>query len=135
MSKLVGKFFRCSPSVDLKIKEWAKKENMSESKWINEAIHYYLKHEGRDYPELAKLFDAVIKGNLQSIVEESKRTRIAVNQVAKESQMNLEFWNDFYVDKGDGTLVTTDVKKANEVQQAEANIQNRILYAQQKKRG
>lgn len=117
------------------VKSYAKEMNESESKIVSKALAYYFKHEGRDYPELAKLFDAVIKGNLQSIVEESKRTRIAVNQVAKESQMNLEFWNDFYVDKGDGTLVTTDVKKANEVQQAEANIQNRILYAQQKKRG
>ena len=64
--------------------------------------------------------------NFDEIYDELRRIRFAINQLAKESQLNIEFWNDYYNYYGNGEIV-------NELKKAEKNVMNKLLKAQQKK--
>lgn len=132
MSK-VRKEFMITKALEEKVIAYSKQSGLSQAEVINQALKYFFKHGGRDFPEFAKLFDTILKGNFKPLIEEQKRTRLAVNQMAKESQMNIELWNNHYLKNGDGTAITTNVNKAFEVEQAEAKVQNEILRLQQKK--
>lgn len=132
MTKQV-KYFRCSKELEERVAAYAKNNHISQSEVINRAIEYFFHHEGRDYPELAKMFDAIFKGNFMPLVEEQKRIRLALNSVAKESQMNIELWNNHCLKNGDGVAVTTNVNKAFEIDQVNAKVQGDILKLQQNK--
>lgn len=123
-----------------KVEAIASKEGCSNGQIINEALRYYLKHNGRDFPELVKIFDAVFKRSsqklqdeLEKVSEEQKRIRFALNDVAKNTGMQNEFWNDFYVKNGVGNIITTNIRKPTEYEQVEALIKNDLLNQQQNK--
>lgn len=135
MSQQIKKTFRCTEEVNNQIKRYAQKINVSESQFITTAIQYFIKNEGVEYIGLYEALNQMLENHQKKTDEELKRIRLGVNQISKESQMQMEFWNNQYLEKGTGNLLTTDVKKANEISLAEANVQNRILKLQQKKYG
>lgn len=124
---------RLTEELSTSIENVTRKNGATQNQVINNAIEYYFEHEGVDYPELMKVMEEGFRLFYEPIGEELKRIRHIQNELSKASQMNLEFWNDYFLHQGDGTLVTTDVKKSNEFSQAEANIKNRILEQQQQK--
>lgn len=116
-----------------KVIELSEQKGLSQSEIITDAIRYYVKHEGIDYPKLSESFQLMFKENFDDFHEELKRIRFALNQIAKESRYNIEFWNDHFLHFGNGEIITTDLKKANELEQVEKTILNKILKAQQRK--
>lgn len=130
---MIRKHYSIPETLEEQVRHEAKSTGVSASHVVAKALTYYFKNEGRDYPDLTRLFDAVVKGNLQSLAEEINNMNVAIKHMSKESQMGIQFWNNHHIMNGNGTLVTTDVNKSHEVQQAEAHIQNRILHAQQNK--
>lgn len=127
-------------SLNEKVKSIALKEGCSDGEVINTALRYFIKHGGRDFPELVKIFDAVFKRSSQELLEEmkkgneeQKRIRFALNDVAKNTGMQNEFWNDYYAKNGVGNIVTTNIRKPTEYEQVEALIMNDLLNQQQNK--
>lgn len=129
-----------SSTLEEKVNAYAKENSMSQSEVINAAVTYFFKHNGRDFPELVKIFDAVFKRSSQELLEEmkkgneeQKRIRFALNDVAKNTGMQNEFWNDYYAKNGVGNIVTTNIRKPTEYEQVEALIMNDLLNQQQNK--
>lgn len=133
MSQQFKKTFRCTEEVNDQIKKYAKKINVSESKFITTAIQYFIKNEGVEYIGLYEAINQMLENHQKKTDEELKRIRLGVNQIAKESQMSVEFWNTYFNEKGNGSLLLTDVNKTNEVALAESSVQSRISDMQQKK--
>lgn len=133
MSQQFKKTFRCTEEVNDQIKKHAKKINVSESKFITTAIQYFIKNEGVEYIGLYEAINQMLENHQKKTDEELKRIRLGVNQIAKESQMSVEFWNTYFNEKGNGSLLLTDVNKTNEVALAESSVQSRISDMQQKK--
>mgnify|MGYP001160549911 CR=1 FL=1 len=129
----VRKHFMLPNILVKKIVKLSEERGIAQSEIVAEAIRYYVRHEGIDYPKLSQTFRLMFSENFDEIYDELRRIRFAINQLAKESQLNIEFWNDYYNYYGNGEIVTTDIKKANELKKAEKNVMNKLLKAQQKK--
>lgn len=132
MSK-VQKLFRFTEEMDQKIKRYAQHLHVSQSQFMAMTVDYFIKNEGAEYVGFYEAMGKMFEDYQKEITNELKKIKLGVNQISKESQMQIEFWNNQYLEKGTGNLLTSDVKKSNEVSLAEANIQNRILKMQQKK--
>lgn len=115
------------------IKTESNKNGTTQNQLINNAIQYYIKYNGVDFPELVAILADGFELYYEPIGAELKRIRHSLNQLNIESQMNKEFWNHHFFHKGNGTLMTTDVNKSNEIANAEANVKNKILKQQQEK--
>lgn len=111
----------------------ARNNGFSKNDIVVRAVNYFIENKGQSYPELFEVLGQSFNKYFKPITEELQSLRFASNQVAKESQMNNEFWNDHLLKHGDGNAITTDVKRANEYDQVSANIKNKILIKQQKK--
>lgn len=119
--------------LDEEVRKLSEEKGVSQSSIISNAISYYIEHNGVDHPKLGRVLDLLFKENFKELIEEQRTTRIAVNSMAKQSHAYMQFWNDYYLNVGNGKLLTTDVKMSAELKQAEKFVQNRILKAQQKK--
>lgn len=124
---------RLSEELNNSIKTESKKNGTTQNQLINNAIQYYFKHNGVDFPNMLQVLGDGFEIYYEPIGDELKRMRHALNQLNKESKMNKEFWNHHFFHKGNGTLMTTDVNKSNEIANAEANMKNKILKQQQEK--
>lgn len=131
--KKISKHFKLPDGLVNQVRNLSHSMSIIETEFVTRAIQYLIKNEGADYIGLYEAINQMLENHQKKIDEELKRIRLGVNQISKESQMQMEFWNNQYLAKGTGNLLTSDVKKANEVSLAEANIQNRILKMQQKK--
>lgn len=134
------KAYMISPNLDNQITTYAKENNISQSELVSQAVSYFFKHEGKDFPELVKVFDLVFKHsakdiveNLESLKEEQKRIRFALNDVSKNNSMQNEFWNDYHIKNGETNIVTTNIKKSVSYGQVESLVTNKILDKQQNK--
>lgn len=116
-----------------KVSSFARESGASQNEVITRSIHYFFENKGLPYATLVEIYEQSLDERLHPIQEELKRLRYANNQIATNSQMNNEFWNDYLLKHGDGNTITTDVKRANEYDLVQANVMNNILNQQQKK--
>lgn len=131
--KKVSKHFKLPAELVKQIKEFSHSLNISETEFVNRAIQYFIKNEGAEYVGFYEAINQMLENHQKKTDDEIIKIRHAVNQIAKESQMSVEFWNTYFNEKGNGSLLLTDVNKTNEVALAESSVQSRISDMQQKK--
>lgn len=136
MAKL-RKEFTISESLNEQLCKMANERGISQSEMINLTIHYYVRNNGRDLPELVRIFDAVVKENLNKPIKkiegELTRVRHAVNETNLDCKINLELWNNHSLKHGDGNLIATNIQEAHELTVAESKVKGDLLIQQQMK--
>lgn len=103
-------------SLNEQVKLIALKEGCSEGEVINTALRYFIKHGGRDYPELIQVFDAVFKRNSQELLdamkklsEEQKIVQTTMNNISKNNGIE-ENKNGEYLKRIADTLDSMNLK-------------------------
>lgn len=78
---------------------------------------------------LEKKFDDKLAGVLEGL----NRVRVASNVIDRNVQMELEFWNHYFVVNNAKALGSTEKHKTIQLSEAEELVKNRIRHNRQKK--
>lgn len=122
-----------SKETEKKLKEFADKEGVSQSVFVDNAINYYIKNDGVDLPNLVDAIDLVFKKYFEQFDSDLKRIRHATNSIDKESKMMIEFWNHYFYAEEYGELASTSFKHMKPIKVAKMIVEKRVEKAQQKK--
>src|SRR5699024_6449262 len=122
-----------SKETEKKLKEFADKEGVSQSVFVDNAINYYIKNDGVDLPNLVDAIDLVFKKYFEQFDSDLKRIRHATNSIDKESKMMIEFWNHYFYAEEYGELASTSFKHMKPIKVAKMIVEKRIKKAQQNK--
>lgn len=122
-----------SKETEKKLKEFADKEGVSQSVFVDNAINYYIKNDGVDLPSLVDAIELVFKKYFEQFGSDLKRIRHATNNIDKESKMMIEFWNHYFYAEEYGELAITRIFPTKPIKVAREEVENRIKQAQQHK--
>ena len=119
------KTFRFTDETIQKIEQVSKEKLCTQTAAIEQMIEYYFENRTKEYNETQSL--------LLELKEDVRRVRAASNVIDRHTQMQIEFWNHYFIVNQFKGLGTTERYKAEEVTEAEELVKTRIAHLRQKK--
>lgn len=116
-------------SMNQKLEEVADQEGVSQSDFVAKAINYYINNDGMELPNLVDAINLIVQNNFEEFNEELKRVRFAVNDIAKATNMNREFWNHYFFVNEFDELASINRIHTNPIKQAELVVDTNLKRA------
>lgn len=136
MTKL-KKSYRLTSDTVQKIEQLSVEENTSQANAIEIMVKQFFENQEKERVALLeaieKLVDQKLIENLSGMQEDLKRIKVTSNVIDRNVQMQLEFWNHYFIVNEFKELATTEKYKTEELTEAEAVVKNRIVHNRQRK--
>ncbi|MFD1707548.1 hypothetical protein ACFSCZ_12520 [Siminovitchia sediminis] len=136
MTKL-KKSYRLTSDTVQKIEQLSFEENTSQANAIEIMVQQFFENREKERVALLeaieKLVDQKLIENLSGMQEDLKRIRVTGNVIDRNVQMQLEFWNHYFIVNEFKELATTEKYKTEELTEAEVVVKNRIAHNRQRK--
>lgn len=119
------KNFRFTDNTIQKIEQVADELSCTQTAAVELMIRKYFENRTKEYNEMHSL--------LLELKENVNRVRVTSNVIDRNTQMQIEFWNHYFIVNQFKGLGTTEKYKAEELTEAEMLIKKRIAHLRQKK--
>lgn len=128
----ISRTYRLSEQTIEDINQIASVQCISKERAIEFAIQKYKEQKHKE-EQVLFLVQEMIMSEFQKVKEDLSRIRGASNNIDRYTQMQMEFWNHYFVVNPSKEFVSTDKYKRKELIEADALIKQRIAEARQKK--
>lgn len=120
-----GSYYRLSDNARNVIRMIADERKISQAHAIEWLTDEYIRSKAEKESETMKL--------LLELKEDVRRVRAASNVIDRNTQMQIEFWNHYFIVNKFKMLGSTEKYKAEELTEAEELVKKRIAHLRQKK--
>lgn len=128
----ISRTYRLSAKTLDDINKIAIEQHLSRERAIEFVVQNYIEKTEKEDQAMILLQETLMAA-LKKVQEDLSRIRGASNNIDRHTQMQLEFWNHYFVVNPSKEFVSTDKFKRKEMSEADALVKKRIGEARQKK--
>lgn len=124
---------RLQPKTLEKIQTIVDEENTTQADAITLAIDHYFTEREEEQVAIKRMISNVMEEKMNTINEKLRTLQVTGNVIDRDTKIQLEFMNHYYLVNNFNKLATTEEYKTKGLQQAEDLIQKRIHKQRKKK--
>lgn len=128
-----GAFFNLSEKVIENIKKLASGKKMSQGELVEYLVERYFEERSEEHKLLKDTLASLLDEKMSDVKEDLNRIRVTSNVIDRNIQMELEFWNHYFIVNDFHELGSTEKYKTPEMIEAEKVVKNRIAHLRQRK--
>lgn len=133
MSKKLERKYHITQNQLDKIKELSSEKNISYSQVVGLAIDHLYKNKEQEYHLMKNMFSELIDEKLSHLHEVLNKVWVTGNVIDKNTKMEQEFWNHYFLVEEPDVLGSTEKYKSEQLIEAEKLIKDRIAHNRQRK--
>lgn len=136
MTSTIRRNFSLTSETSDTVDRISQNSGIKKSEFVERAIQYYVKNEGKDYKGLYEVLNSMfghIEDKINIIDESINKNTSAVNDVKKDSNTILECWNDKLFESNKDEFISTDERKNIHIKNIEEKF-NKELNKKRKRK-